>query len=574
MRSLLLFFLFSSAAICTAQPFPPKHEVRAVWITTAASLDWPRTQNRSGQQASLRQMVYNLKSANFNTIFFQVRARGDAYFKSNYEPWAENLTGTLGKDPGWDPLAFLLEEAHILGMEVHAWFNVYKIRGLGRVAQSSPQHPVRSHSDWTIEYENEGWFDPGIPGVHTYLLNVALELARTYDIDGMHFDFIRYPGKNFPDDKTFRRYGNGMKKDDWRRANIDRFVSAFYDSAMVIKPMLKVGSAPIGVFSAENGGWGAYSSYYQDSRGWLRSHKQDYLVPQLYWDLGESQGDPDFAGLLGEWQSESYGRHVYAGIGAYKDEVLSQLAAQIDTSRGLGALGQAFFRYEHVHDASNLGDRYALPALVPPMSWKDAIPPRTPTALAVTEVAINVFLLEWAPPSRAQDGDEARRYSIYRWKSTDIPTRDARALIALTNGPTTYFVDTVKTNEGVRYYYAICAIDKGNNESIPCTTAPVVARELVTLKDKLSTPTTLSTITLDNDEPVQLAGYKVGETTDVLLSLFRAGVDKPIAILVDQVQNAGTYVVSLPTRKLNGGSYELRLKAGSIQLAQPIEILR
>ncbi len=561
--------------VCTAQPFPPKHEVRAVWITTAAGLDWPKTQNSFAQQSSLRQMVHNLKSANFNTIFFQARARGDAYYKSSYEPWAENLTGTLGKDPGWDPLAFIIDEAHNLGMEVHAWFNVYKIRGPGRAAQSSPQHPSRSHPEWTVDYESEGWFDPGIPAVNTYLLTVALELARTYDIDGMHFDFIRYPGKNFQDEKTFRRYGSGQK-DDWRRANIDRFVATFYDSVTTIKPMLKVGSAPIGVFSAggENGGWGAYASYYQNSRGWLRSHKQDYLVPQLYWDFGDSPGDPDFAALLKEWVSYSYNRHVYAGIGAYKNEVLAQLAAQIDTSRSLGALGQAFFRYEHIERTDVVAHRYDSPALIPPMPWKDPIPPAVPTALAVTEITPNIFHLEWAPPRRALDGDEARRYSVYRWNSADIPMQDARALIAITNGPSTYYVDTVKINEGVRYYYAVCAVDKGNNESAPCTTAPIVARELAALNTRFASLASLSTITLNNDEPVQLAGYKVGETTDVLLSLFRTGIDKPVAILVDQVQNAGTYIVSLPTGKLVGGSYQLRLKAGSTQLSQPVDIIR
>ena len=284
-RTSIILFLLSLQCALHAQPPAPKCEVRAVWITTAASLDWPRSLNTQEQQTSLRRMVSDLKAAHFNTIFFQARARGDAYYKSDYEPWAENLTGIPGQDPGWDPLDFLLREAHAAGMEVHAWFNLYKVRGLNAARPSFPQHISLAHPEWTVFSDGEVWVDPGIPEVRSYLLRVAMDLTRNYNIDGIQFDFIRYPGREFRDSKTFRRYGNGMDREDWRRSNIDLFVAEFYDSATALKPMLKVGSAPLGLYNGINKGGGGFYSYYQDSQGWLQKKKHDYLAPQLYWPL-------------------------------------------------------------------------------------------------------------------------------------------------------------------------------------------------------------------------------------------------------------------------------------------------
>src|SRR5512135_3039188 len=163
-RFLLILLLLRTPSAANAQhPIPPKREVRAVWLATANGLDWPHSTDKAEQQASLKRIVASLKAAHFNTIFFQVRARGDAYYRSSIEPWAENLTGVLGKDPGWDPLEFLLTEAHAAGMEVHAWFNVYKVRGTSPVGPSVIPHPSRAHATWCISYAGELWLDPGLP---------------------------------------------------------------------------------------------------------------------------------------------------------------------------------------------------------------------------------------------------------------------------------------------------------------------------------------------------------------------------------------------------------------------------
>jgi len=574
---LLVTFLFASFVRAQSQQVPsPKREVRAVWITTAAGLDWPKTYDKDEQQASLRRMVAELKAANFNTIFFQTRARGDAYYRSSYEPWAENLTGSLGRDPGWDPLAFLLAEAHAAGMELHAWFNVYKVRGPGVVAMSSPQHPVRSHPEWIVEQDGEGWLDPGIPDVRNYLLRVSLELARRYNIDGMHFDFVRYPGREFPDAESFRRYGNGMNRDDWRRANIDRFIAEFYDAATAMKPMLKIGSAPLGVFSVGSGErkWGAYHSYYQDSQGWLRNKKQDYLVPQIYWNLGESTDDPDFAELARQWRTSATGRHVYAGIGAYKPEVLEEIAEEIDTVRAVGLDGQAFFRYEHIKDFNVLQGRYVSPANIPPMPWKDPIPPLQPQNLAVAEIAPGVFHLEWTPPPPARDHDTARFYNIYRSPSPKIAVDEPASITAMTSSSLNNFVDTLKSPGAVRYYYAVTAFDKGNNESSPSNTGTAVIREMVELSGKLSNFTSLSASVSPSDRGGTLIAYKLAGRMFVSLELLRIRSDSSeglAATYAQEIQQGGTYIVALG-EGVTPGIYLVRLKAGSTRIEQQLEI--
>lgn len=555
----------------------PKKEVRAVWIATTAGLDWPKTQDRVEQQSSLKKFVDDLKAAHFNTILFQVRARGDAYYRSSYEPWAENLTGTLGNDPGWDPLAFLIDEAHAARIEVHAWFNVYKVRGLSAVPPSVPPHPSRRFPAWTHDVDGEGWLDPGVPEVREYLLRVALELVRRYDVDGINFDFIRYPGRNFPDDETYYRYGHGRDRNDWRRSNIDNFVSAFYDSAMHLKPMLKVGSAPLGVFTAgsgENGG-GAYNSYYQDSRRWLREGKHDYLVPQVYWDLGMTKDDPDFASVLRSWESASSGRQVWAGIAAYKPEVMRELAAEIDSSRAIGSDGEAFFRYEHVKGMQGLDDRYQHPANIPPMPWKDSIPPLQPKELAVTETSPSIFHLEWLAPPRARDGDTPRYYDIYRSTSENIEATDGRMLVAISPTNATFFVDTVPLGGGYRYYYAVSALDKGNNEGPLSDVASVTMKELTELRGKLSVFTTLSASLANDEVSATLVAYKLAARSSISLLIEPetgySTTERPV-ILAEGMKDAGTYVVGVPKHDLKPGSYIVKLVAGGVTLEQPIEM--
>jgi uncharacterized lipoprotein YddW (UPF0748 family) len=574
--SLLLFPCFTSPA-GESKATPPKREVRAVWIATASGLDWPKSLDKDEQQSSLRQIVHDLHAAHFNTIFFQVRARADAYYRSSYEPWAENLTGTLGQNPGWDPLEFILQEAHDLGMEVHAWFNVFKVRGLTPITPRSVPHITVIHPDWAVEINGESWLDPGIPEVRGYVLRVALELSRIYDLDGIQFDFMRYPGRDFPDGLTYRRFGGGKDRDAWRRSNINAFVREFYGAVAMVKPELKVGSAPVGIYDGvENGDpRGGYHEYYQDSQGWQRAGMQDYLAPQIYWDIGSTPGDPDFALLARRWAQNSGGRHIYIGIGAYKPQVAGEIPIEIDTVRASGAQGEAFFRLEHVTSNGILGNRYRTLANIPPMSWKDSIPPLPPTELHVSALMPNVFQLTWNPGGPARDRDRAWLYNIYRSTSPAIRFDDPTDLVATTTHTMTSFVDTIQNPGSAIYYFAVSALDRGNNESVPSPVASGVVREMLVLRSKLVAVTSLSLSLAIRDRVPLLAAFQLPERTFVSLDLFeRTGeeAEQLFFTLLRGVRDGGTYVVGIRREQLKPGRYLLRLKAGDTSLDESFEL--
>jgi uncharacterized lipoprotein YddW (UPF0748 family) len=578
-RLLFLLTVTLFPSLLPAQPLfvvPPKREVRAVWLATAAGLDWPKTYDSREQQSSLRKIVQDLRAANFNTIFFQVRARGDAYYRSRFEPWAENLTGMMGQDPGWDPLAFLVNEAHRYGIEVHAWINVCKVRSALNVP-SSPLHPVRAYPEWVVPYAGEYWLDPGIPEVRAYLINVVMDIVRNYDVDGINFDYVRYPGHDFADEDSYRRYGGLMDRDSWRLQNIGRFVTEIYDRATMLKPMLKVGSSPVGVAATEGERESRIQlqSYYQDAPTWLRLRKQDYISPQVYWDIGASKSDPDFAQLVRRWRSFSSGRHMYAGIAAYKPEVAREITAEIDTARSNGAEGQSYFRYENIQAPGLFGMRYLTPANIPPMPWKDSVPPLPPTHLAVSEISANVFALEWIPPLPATDGDKARYYNIYRSTSPVIDTNNPLFLIAVTPGADNMFVDTVKVPTGVTYHYAIAALDKGNNEGPPSNVASGSIREMLALKNRMPAFTSLSTSFSHGAGTPTLVAYRLEQRSPVQLSIYRQlgdGQDSLYATLINEVQNSATYVVGLGRIAFRSGRYAIRMRAGEMDIEQLFDV--
>jgi len=575
--SILLIFAVLPPYLAARPLAAPKREVRAVWLTTLSGLDWPRSTEKAEQQSSLREIVRSLSVANFNTIFFQVRARGDAYYRSAYEPWAENLTGTLGNDPGWDPLAFLLNEAHAAGIEVHAWFNVYKVRGATVPAVSTPPHPSRAHPEWTVTAQGEGWLDPGIPEVRVYLTNVVLDLVRNYDLDGINFDFMRYPGRDFPDGETYKKHGRGMDRDDWRRDNINGFVTQCFDRATALRPVMKVGASPLGINGSESDpSSGAFRNYYQDARGWLKAGKLDYVAPQLYWNIGATPGDPDYAALLRSWQQSASGRHVYAGIGAYKSDVAKEVPAQIDSARMAGVSGQSYFRYESIKGRMLWGDRYDTPALIPPMPWKNGAAPDPPLQVGVTEVSSNVFRLEWIPATPAA-ANRTHHYIVYRWSSRRIPFDDPRAIAVITPHARPAYVDTIRTPTGPNYFYAVSPVDRLNNEGLASPVSGGTVREFLALKGKLTEVTGLSASLSTRGGAPRLIAYSLAGRTAVELSLIaqaRDGTDTVITSLAHGIQDGGTYVVGMREAEIGPGKYLVRLKAGDAVLEQTIEWTR
>jgi uncharacterized lipoprotein YddW (UPF0748 family) len=495
MRKILTFFLFVSTLLAQVHP---KREVRAVWLTTVYGLDWPSAKATSAsgiqqQKNELIQILDRLKSANFNTVIMQVRARGDLIYPSQYEPWATSLTGTLGRNPGYDPLKFAIEETHKRGMEFHAWWNVVKVKDDSTLPpQTNPPHIVLRHPEFVKYYRpnNEWWIDMGKPEARNYLINVVMELVRNYDIDGIHFDYIRYPNPDFPDDSTYALYANEYpNKDDWRRENINKFVRAVYDSIKKVKPWVKVGSAPIGIYKniyADDGtplatGWQAYYSIYQDSRRWLMEGKHDYHSPQIYWDIANN---PKFDVLVRDWKNNSYGRHIYAGSAAYRMDSgsgnwsASEILAQIDTSRAIGVQGNTFFRYKSLLLKglidSLINSKYKYPAFIYPMPWIDSVKPNPPINVAIRRIADKTFEIFWAQPQTPPDGDSVKYYAIYRSENSPVDIDDIKNLLAVV-GPDRISYSDVVPDLGKNYFYVVTAFDKLHNESNPSNEVSTVS---------------------------------------------------------------------------------------------------
>jgi uncharacterized lipoprotein YddW (UPF0748 family) len=405
----------------TATPPPPPREFRGAWLVTVANKDWPSKPGLpvAEQKAELTDLLDRAVQLKLNAIIFQVRPSCDAMYASSIEPWSEYLTGAMGKapEPFYDPLAFAIEEAHQRGLELHAWFNPF--RALHPLAKSpvAPNHISQTHPEWTRQYGSQLWLDPGEPAVRAYVLNVILDVVRRYDVDGVQLDdyFYPYPEKDaagreleFPDDTTWRKYGlpGGLARDDWRRANINQFVQGLYQTIKAVKPWVKFGVSPFGIWRPMNPpqirGMDAYAKLYADSRKWFASGWLDYFSPQLYWSVDSPQ--QSFPVLLGWWaQQNTRGRHLWPGINAASagekwgpDEVTRQIAA---TRRQPGAGGGIFYHLRNLTDNSALSDivraAYPQPALVPASPWLGSVPPAKPK-LTVAEDSRTSLRLDWA----------------------------------------------------------------------------------------------------------------------------------------------------------------------------------
>lgn len=539
----------------------PKWEVRAVWLTTAGGADWPKSYDVAVQKRTLTDIFETLQKKHFNTVFFQVRSRGNTFYKSRYEPWAAELTGTLGEDPGWDPLDFAIDEAHKRGMEIHAWFNVAKVYNGGQPALSSPRHVLRSHAEWAQQYEGEWWVDMGRPEVRAYTENLIMELVRLYDLDGIHLDYIRYPGEKFEDWSSFRLYSDGLERDQWRRNNITAFVRDIYVQIQKEKPMMKLGSAPLGIYRPIPGaqsGFSAYAALYQDARLWLQEKIQDYVAPQLYWDFGEqtNPNDPDFRALCLDWSKNTYGRHLYAGLGVYRENIQKEITEQIYLTRTAGCQGQSFFRYGNILSLPGITLAYKYPSLIPPMPWKDSIPPMSPTEITTSRGRDGPTLIRWKAPLPAADGDSAAQYVIYRSSDETVDVGNPRNILAVVPATSTTFIDDGTVN-GLHYYYTVTALDKGHNES--GDNAP--SYHSSTYNEMMPGSNSLAQNYPNPFSDRTYISYELRERGPVELTVRDTTADRDI-VIVKEIQNAGTYVVAIDAKLLAKGKHQYRLKAG------------
>lgn len=309
-------------------------EFRGVWLCSVANRDWPSTPGLSAdrQRAELIGHLDTAAARNLNTVVFQVRPTADALWPSPYEPWAEYLTGVQGRDPGWDPLGTAVAEAHARGLELHAWFNPYRVAHHTDPSRLAATHPARLHPDWVVPYGGKLYYNPGLPEVRAFVQEAMLDAVRRYDVDGFHWDDYFYPypvaGQSFDDDLAYGWYGGDHPdKASWRRANTDLLVSGTAQRLRQLKPDVAFGISPFGVWrnldtdplgSDTRAGVQTYDDLYADTRKWVREGWIDYVVPQLYWNIGYAAAD--YAKLVAWWDEVARGTDVglYIGEALYK----------------------------------------------------------------------------------------------------------------------------------------------------------------------------------------------------------------------------------------------------------------
>jgi len=286
-------------------PPPPAREFRGAWIATVANIDWPSKPGLgvAEQKAELIALLDRAAQLKLNAIIFQVRPACDAMYVSPLEPWSEYLTGAMGRapQPFYDPLAFAIGEAHRRGLELHAWFNPFRALHPRARSPVAPNHISRTHPGWVRKYGDQLWLDPGEPAARDYVLSVVMDVVRRYDVDGVQFDDYFYPDPEkdtagrelvFPDDATWRKFGlpgGFLSRDDWRRANVNQFIQRVYQSIKAVKPRVKFGVSPKGIwrpgYPQQIRGMDAYAKIYADSRKWLANGWLDYFSPELYWPI-------------------------------------------------------------------------------------------------------------------------------------------------------------------------------------------------------------------------------------------------------------------------------------------------
>ena len=511
MKKTFLFLLCS--LICATTFANPKCEFRASWMTTGMNIDWPKAKGADAQKLELQQKLDALAKGNHNAVCLQVRSFCDAIYKSSYEPWAACLTGTRGQDPGYDPLAFAIEEAHKRGLELHAWVNPFRATSSGTLPESDLL--VQNAGKWLIKYNNSSFqgqiIDPGYPEAREYVHKVIMEIVNNYDIDGILMDdyFYAYGGTNTEDADSKSKYCYEWKTkvsnpdrdkdndytDDWRRANVDSVVCKLYKELQKVKPWVRFGIGTPGNWSNKSSAASYYGislpattameSYdyiYCNPVEWAKQGWVDYLNPQVYWSTTATKGDYD---ILTPWWAKKVCEHfsnklpngqkvhffasqgacyVYNndGMEGYNDGV-AEIQRQIDVNRAnlsSGYTGSVFFSTSDAILMRNelRESHFKYKALPPAMSWKSKTQLEAPTHVTVKDT-----VLSWNHPT-------AQRFTIYVYPrgtksapakapvATTIPTQEElwasyKAVAGLSGLGT---LAEIKTGDMVASCKAIC----------------------------------------------------------------------------------------------------------------------
>ncbi|MEN9339390.1 MAG: hypothetical protein RIQ62_702 [Bacteroidota bacterium] len=482
---LCLSCVFTAAV---AQELIPKREFRAAWVATVGNIDWPSKQGLDAetQKQQFRALIARCKQNGLNALIVQIRPSADALYHSPYENWSHYLSGKQGVPPSpyYDPLTFMVDEAHKQCMEFHAWFNPYRALVDANKNIHTKDHITWLHPEWFVNYGGKRYFNPGLPEVRDYFTRVVLDVVKRYDIDAVHFDDYFYPyriaGQEFGDAATYAKYkGELNNKDDWRRHNVDVLIESLSKKIKEEKPWVKFGISPFGVWRNDKkdpegshtaAGQTNYDDLYADVILWLKKGWIDYVLPQLYWENGHRAAD--YAELLRWWSEHTYGRHLYIGHGLYQVGTsakacwnsMGEIELQVEEARKNHRVSGSAY-YSAIAFQKNLcGLNYSMqysinmyPSLLPLMPWIKGKAPATPQ-LSIERDKNGNRKLHWTAEGDASD----KLFAVYRFaanEKTDI--NQAHALRTMVRGNT--YTDESKTSGDFRY--VVTALDRLHNES-------------------------------------------------------------------------------------------------------------
>ena len=497
---LACLFLFLSQSALHAQ-YAPKRELRGVWVSSVMNIDYPLKPNANewALKEEWIKLLEKHKSMGINALFVQIRPVADALYPSNIVPWSGYLSGNSGMPPAnnFDPLAFMIETAHGFGFEFHAWMNPYRASMDNQTsANFAANHVMRTHPDWCIRYGKRFIMNPGLPEVRAHFNEVVAEVVKRYDVDGIHFDDYFYPYKVgnevFADSKTFEQYGKGFTNiDDWRRHNVNLMVYSVSKLIKSIKPRVQFGISPFGVWrniakdpegSKTQAGLTCYDDLYADVRKWLREGWLDYVMPQVYWNIGFQVAE--YKTIVDWWADNSAGKPVYVGIGAYRVGSTSskelawqdpgEIGRQINYARSLtgkNVVGTVFFSSKSItNNPLGISDTFrnnyfSNPALIPQVVRDTTLLACEAPELRDVIAKDGQVLIRWNP-SRATERRYPFQYIIYRFENGQVDFTNSKNIIATVpyaSKRLEYFDKTIE--EGKAYTYGVSVMDIRNVET-------------------------------------------------------------------------------------------------------------
>lgn len=481
----LFFFLllFLSVYAKTSKNDILKREFRGAWIQAVNG----QFMNMKEQEMKeyLVKILNNLQRANINAIIFQVRVEGDALYPSELEPWSRFITGVQGKSPGWDPLAFMVRESHVRGMELHAWINPYRARTKGTKKVAATHQSVVNPVNF-VSYEGQLYFNPALKENRDFICTVAKDIVSRYDVDGLHIDDYFYPypvkGKQFADDVAFRASG-AANRGDWRRENVNKLIKQLHETVRSVKPWVKFGVSPFGIYrnatdeypdGSATKGLQSYNDLYADVLYWIEKGWVDYCIPQVYWEIGHKAAD--YETLVSWWAKHAKARPLYIGqdvnrtVRASDSKKTSQhqLSRKMELQRSEKHI-QGSCLWDAASAANNVGRyRDALeqhyhryPALMPEYHFIDAKAPKKIKKAGVIDTPEGATLVWITREEKVKDPmNEPWRYVVYRFdRKEKINLDNPEKIVAITSK--NYF--RLPTEENATY--VITVLDRLQNES-------------------------------------------------------------------------------------------------------------